>query len=108
MSISSIKFEKYVFNDGLNVTARRWVNHYAATGNYDFALVDAATGYKQYAKVVTYKHLRFCDITDDHLEHHHDPHIRTTEALLVAMKKHYSCFEPNEIVTLLYFDNLPF
>lgn len=99
-----VPFINYVFNDGLNLTVRRGKKEYNLTEEYELALVNHNDTSIRNGKVIRCEHLRFCDITNEHLKVHHDPNIRTTDALLTAMQEYYDDFAPDEIVTLLYFN----
>ena len=99
-----LKFNKLVFNDGLNLTVRRgakWdaLNELDKFGVY---IVNGIFDLQHIVDIGTIA-MRFCDLRDSDLEYEHDPQCRSVSGLLEEMKRIHPGFDEREIVTLVYF-----
>ena len=103
MTSDILKFKKFRFNHGINLTVRRGIKQYDGF----IRLVDTTTKRKMLnIPVIDVKYKRFSDITNDDIKVEHDPVCRTTNGLLKTMKKFYPTFDELEVCTLVYFEVL--
>lgn len=96
--MQTIRFNRFVFHGGVNVTVRRGSKTYPA----DVLLVSNNTTDRPIrARVLNDKRhvCRFCDIPARIIELEHDPDCRTYSGLLRAMEEAYPGFKPDEQVT---------
>jgi hypothetical protein len=96
-----LEFGNPVMHDGTNLTVRRGIKWAVAAKKDD--IVDIPGG--RIARISDIYLKKFSDINDVELEYEHDPSCHTLNGLLRAMMDVYgSGFDPDEIVTLVFFE----
>lgn len=101
-----IHFHNGVFNKGRHLTVRRGDAWFRSVKPGDFlALVDIETGsHSATARVLGAEMIKFDKISDDILSMSLSPECRSRDGLLHSMKKIYSEFNPEEEVTVIFFE----
>lgn len=99
-------FHNGIFNKGRHITVRRgdqW--HRSVKPGEILALVDVETGsYSFTGKVLGMEMIKFDKIPEDMLVMSSNPQCKSKEDLLNNMRSIYSEFEPEEEVTVIFFE----
>jgi hypothetical protein len=100
----ALYFNKFVFYEGENLTVRRGIKWAGSDGSKVIvASTDESAHKPQIAEITRTIVIPFTGICDKWLLLEHDPKCRDWDALFEEMQRIYPDFNPDEVVTLVFF-----